>query len=306
MLLSVEDIPRWLFVFFSDVLPVMMMAAPTVLLLSLICIPMVFADLLSRCTRCMKEDSIEKAKDFRKKHSKAVLKLAHFSVRGVFRMKPTKRDMSELPETEFFGYVVPHRYVIQAFVMAWLLAGYAAYVFTNIFFVKESYECVAENSDLACFLANVSNMTEKVNCSTISSTFNGTVPDLKCYEFVFQTSEAISAAGGILTMGGVAFLCIVTFILFLSRGKEGWKSKARRRCTFCMQLLMFLSLTSMFSIVPFLDVVHDALEDKNKYVEMLALFVIVGFALYVPWWRFETPREASSNEARGNYQSINH
>ena len=102
-------------------------------------------------------------------------------------MKPAQGDTDESPQTEFLGYVVPNSFIIQAFGMAAMLAGYAAHVFTKVFSVKESSQCDAENSDLACFTADDDiNMRERVNCSTKNSTFDGTMPALKCYKFVLK------------------------------------------------------------------------------------------------------------------------
>ena len=221
MVLGPEDIPYGCFVFFGDILPVIMMIPTLIVLLPMY---ILLFPLVLPYVRHLRIGSIPKEAELQGKLLKG-LKFAHFSVREVFRMKPTQRDTDELPQTEFFGYVAPRLFILQASNIAVSLAGYAAFVFTKVFFVKESYQCDAENSDLVCFTTNASNTRKRVNCSTINSTFDGTMPALECYEFVFQTSDALSAAGGILTMGGVAFLSIATCILFTSKGKENWNRR---------------------------------------------------------------------------------
>ena len=125
------------------------------------------------------------------------MRLVHRSVRVIFRMQPSPGDTDDSPRTQFFGYVIPTCFLVQVFCMVCLLSGYAAFAFLNKFVVKYSNQCDVNNLVLNCFTPNASrNMIERVDCSAIDSTFNGTVPDLQCYEFVFDASEALSHAGG--------------------------------------------------------------------------------------------------------------
>ena len=78
-----------------------------------------------------------------------------------------------------------------------------------------------------------------MNCSTIDTTFNDTMPDLQCYEFVFDVSETLSDAGGILATGVVVFTLIVTIVLFLSKGEDG--CKCIRRCCGALFTQAFMS-----------------------------------------------------------------
>ena len=163
-----------------------------------------------------------------------------------------------------------------------------AFTFLNVFLVKESYDCVATNPNLACFTVNTnSSITERVNCSTIDSTFNGTVPDLQCYEFVFKVSAALSDAGGILTIGGVAFAAIATFILFISKGEEGCESKRRCCCTICIQVIMFVSIFAVIILLPFIGIIDNGPGNTSTIFELIILGTIVVNTIAIPWHQFE-------------------
>ena len=220
-------------------------------------------------------------------------KLSHYVAREVFRMKPSPEDTPKSPKTEFFGYVVPEFYLIQVFLMAVCLACLAVYAFINTFFVKESYECVASNRDLACFTTDASTyVTERVNCSTMHSIFNDTIPDLQCYEFVFDASEALSDAGGILTTGVVAITVTVTCVLCISKGEDGCKSKPRCICTLCIQVAMLIVIFGFLFVVPFI-VSLDNYEKIFGYMVLWTFSCLILPAVCVPWCRFKKAPRAS-------------
>ena len=135
-----------------------------------------------------------------------------------------------------------------------------------------------------------------MNCSTINSTFDGTMPVFKCYKFVFETSQALSAAGGILTMRGVAFLCIATAILLIFNGKQGCNSVPQCLCTLWVQSCIFGSASILLIVLPFFDAVNDALEDKNTFAENFGCFSDSFFAVGVPWCHFEKELKEQDNE----------
>ena len=234
-------------------------------------------------------------------------KSSHYVAREVFRMKPSPEDTPESPKTEFFGYVVPDLYLIQVFLMAICLGLLAVYAFLVTFFVKESHECVASNRDLACFITNASSYkTERVNCSTIDSMFNGTTPDLHCYEFIFDASEAVSDAGGILTAGVVAFTATVTCILCMSKGEDGCNSKPRCICTICIQVTVLFVIVALLLVVPFIV----SLDGKEifGYTELWIFSCLISPAVCVPWCKFEEAPRAHlpvSGSASLHPQSLN-
>ena len=211
------------------------------------------------------------------------MKLVHHGARAVLGMQPSPDDTDDSPKTEFFGYVVPDFFLFQIFSMACFLLGFAGFTFLDVFLIEQSNECDANNPVLACFTTNASNMTERVNCSTIDSTFNGSVPDLQCYEFVFRVSEALGAAGGILATLGLAFTVVAMFILCISKGKDGWESKSRCFCTICTQAMVFALALVLLFILPFIDIVDDRPGSKQTFIELFMLFIIVCITVAVPW-----------------------
>ena len=212
MVVRAEDIVYWWYELFNLLLPFLTL----LLLMIMILATVVVCALLSPILMFTNEDSnrFVDESDLLSICVNRLKKLYHSIARQIFRMKASPGDTPTSPKTEFFGYVVPSLYLIQVCLMAIYLAWFAGYAFIDTFFVKESYECVAWNDNLACFTTNASsNTTERVNCSTIDSIFNDITPDLQCYQFVFDELEALSAAGGILTAGVVAFTVTVTCIL---------------------------------------------------------------------------------------------
>ena len=298
MVVSADDVSLGWFVFFSETLPSLAIAAPILLVMFLFLAPLLFLLALLCCETCMTNERVAKAHDLVLKYFQLLKRLMHYSARRVFLMKPSQGDTEESPKTEMFGYVVPHAFLLQVFSMVAFLSGFSVFAFINTFFVKESHDCVAGDPDLACFTVNASNMTERVNCSTIDSTFNDSTPDLLCYEFVFQTTEALSAAGGIYTIGGVSFAAITTCILFISSGEDGCESPCKPCCicAICTQVTLFFAIFGLLITIPFIDIVGDQLiSSANAVIQMLALSVITINAVAVPWCLFEKAPKAPEN-----------
>ena len=195
-------------------------------------------------------------------------------------MNPSPGDTDESPRTEFFGYVVPTCFLAQVFCMVGLLSGYAAFAFLSAFFVKDSNDCDANNPVLNCFAANANNA--RVDCST----FSGTTPDLQCYEFIFDASNALSDAGGILGIGALAFAVVATLILRISKGKDGRKSRRRCFCTVCTQYLMCCGMFLFLYMLPVFFTIGNT-PGFSTLIEPLVLFIIVCNTICVPWCLFE-------------------
>lgn len=213
-------------------------------------------------------------------------------------MKPSLGDTPESPKTKFLGYVVPSFFLVQVLVMASSLSCFAAYVFIGIFFVKMSSKCDADNRNLACFTMNASDISTRVNCSAIDSTFNSTV--LWCYEFVFDISEALSHAGGILSMGVVAFIVTLTLILSISKGEDGRNSKLRCYCTMCIQTLMLLGILALLIVVPSIDILFDSVGFMG-YLELFGLSCLLVSVICTPWCLFKkVPRALLPVRSRVN------
>ena len=230
MVLGAEGVSRRSFVFFNDTLPSLALIIPIGLFLILLLLSGIFGLILYCCPKYTTNTRVHRALEQLRGCFRRMEQFMHYTVRTVFRMKPSQGDTDESPKTELFGYVVPVCFLGQIFCMVGFLSGYALFTFISIFFVKESDDCVADDPDLGCFTTNASNITVSVNCSTIDSTFNGTMPDLQCYEFVFQTLEALSAAGGIISMGSISFTVIIALILSISKGKDGCEGLCGVRC----------------------------------------------------------------------------
>ena len=279
--------------FFSETLPYLAIIALPMLVTVLVILPGAILLVVVSCCACtMKIKWMKKGIDLLKCYLITMMKIMHYSGRAMFKMKASLDDRDDLPQTEIFDYVVPNVFLVQVFIVALNVTGYAAFVFINIFFVEESQQCDANNPDLACFINNASNMTERVNCSVVDSTFNDT---LQCYEFVFKTSEALSAAGGLLTMGGVAFAVVVGLILFISKGEKGRKSLPRCLCATGVQILLFIVVFVLLILLPFLDIVRDQLVTHTDLVEYAVLFLILIFSVCVPWFKFKRAPKALTN-----------
>ena len=279
---SVEISQDW-FVFFDETLPYVALLIPLASFMVLGLLAAMSGVLLLCCAKLPRNERTQKTTELLRTCLKTMERLVHHSVRAIFGMRPLPGDTDESPRTGFFGYAIPTIFLVQVFCMVVLLSGYAVSAFLDAFFVKGSNECDANNPVLNCFTVNASNMTGRVDCSAIDSTFNGT---LRCYEFIFDASEALSDAGGILGIGGVAFATIATLILRISKGKDGCKSKRRCCCTVCTQSLMCCGMVVLFDVLPAFFVLSNA-SGVSTTIELLVLFTIVCNTICIPWCLFQ-------------------
>ena len=112
------------------------------------------------------------------------------------------------------------------------------------------------------------------------------------YEFVFEASEAISDAGGVLTAGVVAFTATVTCILCLTKGENGckkeggWKSKLCCCCALFTQALLLAFIFGVLIVAPKIEILDSKLE-RLKYLELWTFSGLIIPAVCVSWCKFK-------------------
>ena len=129
------------------------------------------------------------------------------------------------PETIVFGFKAPESYDNWLLCQIVQLSGLALLVFWEDVLLQVSYVCTTEDPGLACFPSGASGSDLPLDCSNTDYLEQNNITSFKCYKFVFAIATASRSALGVLTIGGIFAALVTWFMLKLSNGKSGTRTR---------------------------------------------------------------------------------
>lgn len=177
-------------------------------------------------------------------------------------------------------------------------------VFWDTFLLTESTNCEPGNDDeiLDCFFRGD---IKSYNCSSAISLLgsNTNYTSFRCYQFVWNLSGGISAAGGTLTIFSVCTSIVISFFEFCYDCCKKNCSYERRCCaTFFQVCIMFLSVVSAFIIIMLaIHYRNNPYVSTAGFMKTVSLLVALFFASLVWHCCGAKTREAIAMEKANKY-----